>query len=208
MELLAERYGVKRFRMMPCFEPALESVPLFLLRRERAVQAVSEHLPSSLRIKPCAAAMIAPGLSKTPSLGRLRLTRTPFLPIRFPLVRIDRQSIAVELNQLLYHTRYRLLFMEFDALEDFYPREDVLRWSRLPTAAYSFRYSALLRESSRELMREMLSRGAPVVLGTGLNSFGKACYFEMDHYLSVASHHFTLGELDRLLYGQQELLPL
>ncbi|MBE6633332.1 MAG: hypothetical protein E7620_03195 [Ruminococcaceae bacterium] len=204
MMLLKEKYNLKRFLLTPFYDATVESISMFLWRRKQTFEELKKILPSEVTVRCGAVALLSPGLSHSNALNRLRLSRTNFLPVRLPLLSTG-NWLSAELNRLLYHTPYRILFYAFDSLLPFYPTEDILRWSRLPNAAYCFRYQALESPFLRELMREMLSANQPILFGTCVNSYEKACYLELDHYLQLASSHFSEYECDRLFQGHRFL---
>lgn len=199
---LKEKFGIRQVFLMPTFEAEQKSIPLFLLHRERAVQSICSLLPSDIRIHAAAASLLTPGLLGERSLGKLRIPQTEYLPIRLPFL-YDWNEVMTTLNQLLYRSPYRLLFMEFDALIDFYPRGEIQRWCCLSNVAYCFRYQSLENPKIREILKQLLQRNAPICFGSGLNSYKKACYYEFDHYLSLLDRYFISYEKSALLFNKK-----
>ena len=103
LTLLRDRFGLKRFYMMPEFDCQTESVPMFLLKRERAKQELSSLLPEDVRVDFAATSLLLPNLSKAPMLHKLRIPRTNDLAIRFSPFD-DETKVAPELNRMLYLT--------------------------------------------------------------------------------------------------------
>ena len=200
--LLKEKFGIRQVYLMPTFEAETESIPLFLLRRERAMKAIRSLLPSDIHLHPAATSLLTPGLLGERSLGKLRIPATDYLPVKFPFV-YDWNEVMTSFNQLLYHSPYRLLLMEFDALTDFYPREEIQRWCCLSNVAFCFRYQSLEKPEIRELLKLLIQRNAPICFGSGLNSYKKACYYQLDHYLALADRYFTSYEKSVLFFNKK-----
>ena len=204
MRLLKEKYNIKRFFLTPCFDASAESASSFLWKRRQYQAELKQLLPSELTVRCGAVPLLTKELSDCRALSHFRFPKTNYLPLRLPLLPSG-NWVHAELNYFLYHTPYRVLFYAFDSLLPFYSMDDILRWSRLPNVAYCFRYQALESPELRSMMREILSRNQPILFGTGVQSYEKACYLEIDRYLELASSHFTELECDRLFHGHQRI---
>ena len=202
MVLLKEKFGIKRFHMSPRFDPEYESVAAFLLRRDKAMDELRTLIPEGFTVSCGAVSVLTVGLSEQLGLKRLCIPKTNFLPVMLPILD-NHQALFTELNRLLYHTPYRVMFYAFDTLLPYYSKEDIARWIELPDAAYCFRYQSLENAEARRTMKRLLARRAPIVFGTGINSYGKACYYEFDHYMSIAAEYFPEHERDRLFHSSQ-----
>ena len=202
--ILKEKFGLSRFCMMPEFDCATDSVASFLMRRENAFSCLKERLPQDVRVTLGVGALVLPGLSEEIGLKKLLLPKTDLLPIRLPF--FPSNETAKELNRLLYHVPYRLLFLSFDSYINFYPEEDLLRWIKLPNAAFQFQYSALENPQAIALLKHLLHQNAPIFFGTGINSYGKACYYALDHYLALAARHFNEYERDLMFFPKAHTL--
>ena len=199
LRALRDRCGFRDIYLTPEYDCELESVPMFLLRRDHALRELRELLPQDCRVHAACCAVLRPGLSQTPALHRLRLPGTDCLPLRLPFLP-DQPGIPQELNRLLYHSRYRLLLMSFDSYAAFYPPEALERLIALPHAVCQFGYQALVQPPMKKLLKALLSLGTPVLFGTGVNSLQKACYYEFDAYIRAASASFSESEREALFF--------
>jgi len=202
LTLLRDRFGLKRFYMMPEFDCQTESVPMFLLKRERAKQELSSLLPEDVRVDFAATSLLLPNLSKAPMLHKLRIPRTNDLAIRFSPFD-DETKVAPELNRMLYHTPYRVLLMAFEQCVSRFSPETVNRLLTVPNVAFQFHFSALEDPIVCKLLHEMVRKNKTVFFGTGIKSLGKACYYEFDHYVSLAKNEFSDYERDVLFFPKQ-----
>lgn len=202
LTLLRDRFGLKRFYMMPEFDCLAESVPMFLLKRERAKQDLLSLLPEDIRVEFSASSLLLPNLSKTPMLHKLRIPRTNDLAIRLSPFD-DETKIAPELNRLLYHTPYRIVFLSFEQFISRFSSDSAQRLLNVPNVAFQFNFSALENPNVREILHELVHKNKTVFFGTGINSFGKACYYEFDHYVSIAQTEFSDYERDVLFFPKQ-----
>ena len=200
--LLKEKFGLSRFCMMPEFDCRCDSVAAFLARREKACEEILPLLPRDIQITQGGAALVYPGLSEEAGLRSLLLRGTNALPIRLPLLDSSNE-IFRELNRLLYHVSYRILFLSFDAYLDFYAPEDIHRWSELPNVAFQFNYRAMESAKARSLLKTLIDRNAIVLFGTGINSYGKASYYEFDHYIRLAEQYFSPYLRDVLFFPKK-----
>ena len=198
---LKEKFGLTRFCMMPEFDCETDSVSAFLLNREKSYRALMSVLPSTFQITLGAAATITPGLSQVSGIHKILLPKTDLLPVRLPFFSSD--AVAKEFNQLLYHFPHKLLLLSFDAYLNFYPKSDLDRWVDLPNVTYQFNYRALECPEARVLLKKLLARRATVLFGTGINSYGKACYYELDRYLALADQYFDDYQRDVLFFPKQ-----
>ena len=201
LQLLNEKFGLSHFCMMLEFDCNHESVASFIIRRDKAFEALTDQLPKNIRITPGASVLVSDGLSSETGLKKLLLPGTNLLPVRLPY--FSGNETAKELNRLLYHLPYRILFLSFDSYLNFYPKDDIQRWTELPNTAYQWNYSALEVPLARDLLKKLLSRNSTVLFGTGLRSYEKACYYEMDHYVDLASKYFSDYEIDQMFFPKK-----
>ena len=199
LRLLHTHCGFHRIYLMPVYDCAAESVPMFLLRRELAMRELRGYLPEPPRLQAAGYALLQPGLSQVPALHRLRLPGTNCLPLQLPLLP-DRPGMAQELNCLLYHTPYRLLLMSFELCAIFYPPDELERLAALPNVVYQFGYGALCEAPMRRLLRDMLRRNTHVLFGSGTIRRHKAAWFDLGACLREAETHFTAYERDALFF--------
>ncbi len=201
---LRERFGLKRFYMMPEFDCQTESVPMFLLRREHAKKEVQALFPEGIRVEFSATSLLLPGLSKTPMLHKLCIPHTNDLAIRISPFD-DEYAIAQELNGMLYHTPYRILFQSFEQCILRFSSKTIERLLNLSNVAFQFNFHALENPEICRILHEIIRKCTPVFFGTGINSFGKACYYEFDHYIALAEKEFSDYERDVLFFPKQVL---
>ena len=201
--LLQEKFGLSHFCMMPVFDCDQDSVSAFLARREKSFAEISDRIPTNIHITLGSTVLVRKGLSTEMGLKKLLLPHSKFLPIRLPL---DLQSndTSVELNRLFYHSPYSLLFLCTDSYLDFYSIEDIERWMNLPNTAFQFRFSALENPNAIRLLKLLLAKNKPVFFGTAINSYGKACYYEFDHYVGLAKKYFNDYERDLLFFPKKQ----
>ena len=201
LSILKTKFGLTRFCMTPEFDCEKDSVASFLIRREKAFAELSQLISNEFRIRLGCAVLVVPGLSEVREIKKLLLPKTKFLPIRLPY--FPSEETPKELNRLFYHLPYHVLFLSFDSYLNFYPYEDLLRWVNLPDVAFQFNYSAMEDPRAIELLKRLLQRNATIFFGTGINSYGKACYYEFDHYIHLASRHFNEYQRDLLFFPKK-----
>lgn len=200
--LLKEKFGLSRFCMTPEFDCERDSVPAFLARRERAFSELVHLLPPDIKIMLGASVALLPGLSEERGLKKLLLPSTDELPIKLPYFSMLNDT-SVELNRLLYHAPYRICLLSFDSYLNQYPEDDIERWINLGNVSFQFNYRALESPRARELLNRLLNRQATIRFGTELHSYGKACYYEFDRYVELASRYFSEYERDVLFFPKK-----
>ena len=114
LSILKTKFGLTRFCMMPEFDCEKDSVASFLIRREKAFAKLSPLISNEFRIRLGCAALVIPGLSEVRGIKKLLLPQTKFLPIRLPY--FPSSETPKELNRLLYHLPYHVLFLSFHFL--------------------------------------------------------------------------------------------
>ncbi len=199
LTLLRERFGIRRFCMMPSFDCQEESVGMFLLKREQARRELASLLAPDTRLFLGSASLLCQGLSQAEGLTKLCIPKTEYLPITLPYFS-EESDFSMELNRLLYHTPIRVLLLSFDSYLSFYPKDTLERLFRLPNAAFQFSYRSLENASVRELLGDLAKQNKPIVFGTGLNCLEKTYYYEFDHYISLAREAFNGYTFDKLFY--------
>lgn len=202
LSLLSERTTINRFCFMPDYDCSAESVSVFLIRLQRALDEVQPLLPKNLHVCACGRAALLPGLSQTEHLDRLILPRTDYLPIFLPLTGY-RDYMDVELNRLLYHSKFRLLFTSFDHYPVLYPPDMIDRLIRLPNVAYQFNYKSLSNPQMIQTLKVLLQRNAPILFGTSVNCMEKAAFYDFYSYLNSANKEFNEFERDDLFFSRR-----
>ena len=198
--LCVERFGIKRFCMMPTFDPEAESAAGFLLRREHAKERLLPLLPSGARLRMGASVLLTPGLHAEQDLHKLTLPASHYLPLDLPIGEWA-DWMDLEINRLLYRAKQRLLFLSVERYPIFYPKDVLERLMRIPGAVYQFNYRALADPASIALIRTLVSRGTTVLLGTAVEDPYKLGFYEMEHYLTSANTSLSRAELSSLLQG-------
>lgn len=202
--LLKEKFGLKQFCMMPEFNREHDSVAAFLIRRDKAFSELSKILPNDFNIMLGASVPIYPEMVQEIGLNKLLLPKSNLLPVRLPF--FTNNEIAKAFNQLLYHSSFKLLLMSFDSYWDLYPKEDIKRWCTLPNVAFQLNYSVFAHPMAEEFLNLLLQRNATVLFGTGINSYGKACYYEFDHYIDLSKRFFNDHQRDILFFPKKNSL--
>lgn len=201
--LLKEKFGLSRFCMTPEFNCENDSVASFVAKRERACSDLAPLLPPDIKIMQGASITLLPRLSEERGLEKLLLPTTDELPVRLPFFSMSNE-LSVELNRLLYHSSHRICFLSFDSYLNCYSKEDLARWSNLENVSFQFNYRALSSTEARSLLKQLIDRGATIRFGTELNAYGKACYYEFDHYLELARTYFSDYETDLLFFPKKQ----
>ena len=202
--LLKEKFGLSRFCMTPEFDCEKDSVASFIAKRERACSDLASHLPPDIKLLQGASVLLLPGLSEERGLKVLCLPTTDELPIKLPFFSMSNRS-SVELNRLLYHSSRRICLLSFDSYLNCYSKDDIERWSKLENVSFQFNYRSLASPEVRLLLKHLIDRNATIRFGTELNSFGKACYYEFDHYIDMAKSYFSEYERDRLFFSKKHV---
>ena len=205
MELLYEKYGVTHYHLTPLFDFTKDTVLSFLLKRHQAISKLqtTDRISKSIKLHFGATAELRPGLWQTDGLEKLCYGNTRILPLRFPLGPYQ-DWMDQELNRLLYHNGYSLLFTAFELSLLFFERDTIERLLRIQGTAFHFNYRGLVQPTVQEMIKRLLEKQSPVLFGTQLSSVEKACYYEMDHYLSVLKSALTPRE-HQYLWEQQRV---
>ncbi len=201
LTLLKEKFGLTRFCMMPEFDYEKDSVASFLIRRRQAFDSLSPYISREFRIELGTAVPLVPGISELLDLKKLLLPRSKFLPIKLPV--FPSEETPKELNRLLYHLPYPILFLSFDSYLNFYPYEDLIRWIKLPNVAFQMNYSCMENPQAIELVKQLLRQNQTVLWGTGINSYGRACYYEFDYYMELSKQYFNEYQRDLLFFPKK-----
>ncbi len=201
--LLKEKFGLSRFCMTPEFDCVQDSVAAFLARRDRVSSELLPLLPSDIKMMPGASVLLRPGVSQERGLKKLLLPTTDELPIRLPYFSMSNDA-SVELNRLLYHFPWRICFLSFDSYLNHYSKEEIERWSSLENVSYQFNYRSLESPEVRLLLRHLIDKNATIRFGTEIHSYGKACYYEFDRFISLANEYFTEYERDILFFPKKK----
>ena len=197
MVRLHARTGIRRFCMMAEFDFMRESLPCFLLERDRAMRELSQVLPHGVRIFAGGYLRLRPGVSEVVGLTKLCIPRLGLLPVLLPWNGMT-QDEAKEWNRLLYHTPARPMIMETDHFVSRFPPAEVDRLLGL-NAVYQFNYLSLKDPKIRAVLRKLMKRGATVVFGTGVNSPGSAGYYNFRAATEDAEADFGKEMLETLL---------
>ena len=204
MLFLKDKFGLSRFCMMPEFDCTQESISAFLIRRDKAWDTLRHKLTRDIHVMLGASATVVEGLSQEVGLKKLILPNTNLFPIRLPF--FPTNETAKELNRLLYHFPYRILLLSFDTYLNVFPMDEINRWISLPNVAYQWNYKALKNPLARDLIKMQLSQNATVLFGTELYSYGKACFYELDHFLKIASEDFNDYQLDHMFFHKGNMI--
>lgn len=195
---LHERTGLRRFCMMAEFDPSRESLPCFLLERDRAMREVAQTLPPQLRLIAGAYLRLREGISDLKGLERLRLAQSDLFPILLPW-NDPLPSVVRDWHGFLYHTTLRPLIMDADHFLLRYPSDVVERLLRLEPIAYQFGFLSLADPAIRRIIRNLHDRNACILIGTGIRSVTAAECYDFGAILSAARADFGEDLLRDLL---------
>ena len=171
---LNARTGIRRFCMMAEFDCEKESLPCFLLERDRAVRELKTVLPEGCRIIPGGYVRLRPGVSEIRGVTKLCLPRSDLLPVLLPWNGMT-QADALEWNRILYHLPVRPL--------------------------YQFNYLSLTQPEIRFALRVLSVRQATVLFGTAVSSPGAAAYYDFRSAMEAASAAFGAARCEALLHA-------
>lgn len=170
--LLNARTGIRRFCMMAEFDCGKDSLPGFLIARDRAMREIKPLLPEGFHVFAGGYIRLRPGISEISGLRKLCLPRTGLLPVLLPWAGLSRET-ALEWNRLLYHTSLHPLLMETDHfIRDGFSPENVKRLLRLDRL--SVRLPVPLRPGNpeRRPVSDRAPRNRPVRYSGQLAGFG------------------------------------
>jgi len=198
-----QKHGIEQICFMPDYTPSLEPVSHFLLRRDLAYERHLPFLPPKLKTRIAARVQMESGLHLVENLDRLCFTKQGYLALKMPICDYT-DWIDFELNRLLYRTRItRLLFTSFDICVTMYPMEILEKLMRIPHAVFQFHYHALADADARAFMVKLLRHNQTVLLGSEINTLGKAYFFEFSHYIESASKHMAIADFQTILRQNQ-----
>lgn len=197
--LLNARTGIRRFCMMAEFDCGKDSLPGFLIARDRAMREIKPLLPEGFHVFAGGYIRLRPGISEISGLRKLCLPRTGLLPVLLPWAGLSRET-ALEWNRLLYHTSLHPLLMETDHfIRDGFSPENVKRLLRLEHTAYQFDYRSLCDPEIRNAVRFLIGRRATVLFGTAVNSPGSAAFYDYQAAVAAAEADFGPERLAAIL---------
>ena len=175
--LLNARTGIRRFCMLAEFDCGKDSLPGFLIARDRAMREIKPLLPEGFHVFAGGYIRLRPGISEISGLRKLCLPRTGLLPVLLPWAGFSRET-ALEWNRLLYHTSLHPLLME---------------------TAYQFDYRSLCDPEIRNAVRFLIGRRATVLFGTAVNSPGSAAFYDYQAAVAAAEADFGPERLAAIL---------
>lgn len=193
MLCLHARTGIRRFCMMAEFDCRKESLPCFLLERDRAMRELREVLPDGVRLLAGGYLRLRPELTELAGLERLCIPKYGLLPVQLPWT-APHQELVSTWNHLLYHVHARILLMDTEHYVTAYPPDTIERILRLDNVVYQFGYLSLGDPQLRRIIRRLYQRGATVLFGTGVNSPGAAAYYDF-----LSAKEAALAAFDRPL---------
>ncbi len=194
---LHTRFGFDRFYVTLDYYAERESVSAFRLRHDRAIASLRTHLPRTVRLFPLTALQLTPTPAQNKDVERLRFSDARYLPLALPLTAYA-DWIDTALNQLLYKRHFPLLLLSFELCMVLYPPDVIEKLMRIPGAAFQFGYKSLCDPAVCRVISALLHRGAPILLGTSVNTPEKSNAFDLDYYLSCAAHHLSRADFQRL----------
>lgn len=196
---LNARTGIRRFCMMAELDCEHDSLPCFLIERDRAVRELRAVLPDGFRIIPGGYIRLRPGVSGIRNLSRLFLPQNGMLPVLLPWNGMTAED-AVEWNRILYHVTATPLIMEAEHFLTGYKREDAERLMQLKNVAYQFNYLSLADPKLRAAIQSIAGRGATVLFGTGVASPGAAAFYDFESAVAAASKSIGQDACERLMH--------
>lgn len=199
LTLLRDQHQFSGFRLTATYDLYREPISVFLLRQSKLVKEISEIAPKTLNISFATQARLYEGLSSENGIELLSFPRHGYLPIFLPLSSCE-DWIDLEINRLLYQNGFRLLFMNFELYLILYPDQVIEKLLRIPSAAYQFNYKSLCQGHVCKVIKELLQKKVPVLLGTALNQTDKIYFYEQKTYLEAARLTFSPIEYQQLLY--------
>lgn len=198
MARLHARTGIRRFCMMAEFDCERESLPCFLLERDRSMRELKQVLPQGVRTIAGGYIRLRPGVSGISGITRLCLPGTKLLPVLLPWNGMT-QAEALEWNRILYHIPAHPMIMETEHFATHYPKESADRLLNLANAVYQFNYLSLTDPKIQRAIRILLKRQATILFGTSVNSPGSAGYYDFRSVLPIAEKVFGKAETEALL---------
>ena len=82
---------------------------------------------------------------------------------------------------------------------------EIEKWILRPRAAFQFSFAAMEDPEARRLMKLMIRRNATVLFGTGIHSYGMACYYEFDRLVQLSERYFNDYERDVLFFPKMKI---
>lgn len=202
LQTIQERSEISRFFFLPEFDPASDSAAAFRIRLDHALQAIKPVLSFSADLQASASVRLIPNLSDYTDLSCFYLPNTDYLPISLPITPED--WVETEIAKLARYAPFRILLLNAHLLPIFYSKEAVKRILSLPNIACQVSFRSLTDEKTVDLLlKPLLTRKVPIVLGSGVNSLEKAYQFDFPFYRSQAEKRFSQFESDLMFYGKR-----
>ena len=201
LEMIHERASIARFCFLPEFSLSHTSISAFQIRFDAALNALKSLVTFPAVFFGTASVTLLPHFREQIGLRRLCLPKTDYLPISVPLVFED--WVETELAYLSRRAPYRILLTNAHLLSVFYPNDVIQRLLNLPNLAYQFSFRSLSDPKIASMLRLLLDRDAPVLLGSGVNSLEKAARFDFSFYHEQAEKMFSPYETELLFYGKR-----
>ena len=201
LELLHERAGISRFSFLPEWNPSFCPATVFRIRLDTALKALQSLLRFPAVLSASASVALQPQLAEWDDLRRFCLPKTDYLAISVPLVPED--WVESEVARFSRHSPFRILLTNAHLLSVFYPKEVLMRLATLPQIAFQFSFQSLSHPDHDEIIRTLLARHAPILLGSGVNSIEKAYGFDLASDRSEAEKRFYPFEIEEIFYGKR-----
>lgn len=201
MCFLHKRDHISHFCLMSEYTPAYGPIPAFLIRRNRIARELKLQCPKELKLHFATSTPIFPKLHLLTDLSKLFLNADHLLPLTLPLAPYE-DWIDLELNRLLYHGNIRPMFLSFDLAVKLYSDDILQKLLRITHAVYQFNYRSLTDERILRSISHLLHNDsqATVLLGTSVDSFHRASFYETEYYLQTASNYFSPSDFQILLH--------
>lgn len=209
--------GFHTFCMMPAFYPSVDSVPMFLRRREKAIEAVlslysqdcsagTNSLQEPLKLLAGARVCLEKDVHNVEYLKRLSIPygNYRYLAIQLPMTPFE-DWIDFELNRILYKLELKLIFLSFERCCILYSDGILEKLYRIPNAIFQFNYRSLSMPRIRDVIKVLLRANATIIFGTALDSEYKACRYALNDYLDTAADELGNDDIAVMLKKSQRL---
>lgn len=201
MRYLSKRDHFSHFCLISEYTSSFGSIPAYLLFRYKTEHALRTLLPKHIKIKLISSISLIPNLHSLDGLSDFYISKDRLLPITLPLAPYS-DWMDVELNQLLYHTQVRPMFLSFDLAVVLYSDDILKRLLRISNAVYQFRYKSLANPKALHWIRYALAQNpsATILLGSLIGSAQEASFHETAYYLKQAADNLSPMEYQLLLH--------
>ena len=173
--LRLKEQGVRGLVATPHFYHEKESIERFMLKRKSALTELRSFIGNGtrgFRFVLSAEVHISQGVSSIPSLNKLCIKNTKYLPIELPVANLDMDSY-LEICNIIHKHRLYPLVCNFERCIIMYSEENLKKVMGLPHASFNINALSFTDKKVAKIALEMHMSGKPIFVCTNSHNTQK-----------------------------------